>query len=80
MIDWSKSWSWIDKVLPSYRDPPERRMFKVVVLLIIGAIVLMLIISLTTFLLQRYWLGERSYVTVTGKPPSGRPMPLPGTG
>lgn len=52
MIDWSKSWSWIDKVLPSYRDPPERRMFKVVVLLIIGAIVLMLVISLTTFLLS----------------------------
>ena len=33
--------------------------------------------SLTAFLMQRYWLGERSYVTVTGKPPSGRPLPLP---
>jgi iron(III) transport system permease protein len=33
--------------------------------------------SLTVFLLQRYWLGERSYVVVTGKPPSGKPMPLP---
>lgn len=33
--------------------------------------------SLATFLLQRHWLGERSYVTVTGKPPSGTPMPLP---
>lgn len=52
MIDWSKSWSWIDRVLPSYRDPPERRTFKLVVLLIIGAIVLMLVISLTTFLLS----------------------------
>jgi beta-lactam-binding protein with PASTA domain len=52
MIDWSKSWSWIDRVLPSYRDPPERRTFKLVVLLIVGAIALMLVISLTTFLLS----------------------------
>ncbi len=33
--------------------------------------------SLTAFLLQQYWLGKRSYVTVTGKPPSGKPLPLP---
>ncbi len=39
--------------------------------------IVLLFFSLTTFLLQQYWLGERSYVTVTGKPPSGRPMPLP---
>jgi iron(III) transport system permease protein len=39
--------------------------------------IVLLVFSLATFLLQRYWLGERSYVTVTGKPPSGRPMPLP---
>jgi iron(III) transport system permease protein len=38
---------------------------------------ILLSFSLTTFLLQRYWLGERSYVVVTGKPPSGRPMALP---
>ena len=38
---------------------------------------ILLSFSLATFLLQRYWLGERSYVTVTGKPPSGTPMPLP---
>ena len=38
---------------------------------------ILLSFSLATFLLQRYWLGERSYVTVTGKPPSGKPMPLP---
>ena len=38
---------------------------------------ILLSFSLTAFLLQRYWLGERSYVTVTGKPQSGRPMPLP---
>jgi iron(III) transport system permease protein len=39
--------------------------------------IVLLFFSLTTYLLQQYWLGERSYVTVTGKPPSGRPMPLP---
>jgi len=38
---------------------------------------ILLSFSLTTFLLQRTWLGERSYVVVTGKPPSGKPMPLP---
>ena len=39
--------------------------------------IVLLTASLATFLLQQYWLGHRSYVTVTGKPPSGRPMPLP---
>jgi iron(III) transport system permease protein len=38
---------------------------------------ILLAFSLTTFMLQRYWLGGRSYVVVTGKPPSGKPMPLP---
>ena len=39
--------------------------------------IVLLAVSLATFLLQQFWLGERSYVTVTGKPPSGKPMPLP---
>jgi len=39
--------------------------------------IVLLAFSLTVFLLQRYWLGERSYVVVTGKPPAGKPMPLP---
>jgi iron(III) transport system permease protein len=38
---------------------------------------ILLAFSLSAFVAQQYWLGERSYVTVTGKPPSGRPMPLP---
>jgi iron(III) transport system permease protein len=37
----------------------------------------LLAITLTIFVLQRYWLGRRSYVTVTGKPSGGRPTPLP---
>lgn len=37
----------------------------------------LLVITLTIFVLQRYWLGKRSYVTVTGKPSGGRPTPLP---
>lgn len=36
----------------------------------------LLAITLTIFSLQRYWLGRRSYVTVTGKPSGGRPTPL----
>jgi iron(III) transport system permease protein len=39
--------------------------------------IVLLVFSLATFFLQQYWLGRRSYVTVTGKPPSGEPMPLP---
>jgi iron(III) transport system permease protein len=37
----------------------------------------LLAITLTIFFLQRYWLGRRSYVTVTGKPSGGRPTQLP---
>lgn len=39
--------------------------------------IVLLAFSLSAFVAQQYWLGGRSYVTVTGKPPSGRPMPLP---
>ena len=39
--------------------------------------IVLLVFSLATFFLQQCWLGHRSYVTVTGKPPSGEPMPLP---
>lgn len=38
---------------------------------------ILLMITLTLFFLQRYWLGRRSYVTVTGKPSGARPTPLP---
>ena len=37
----------------------------------------LLTITLTIFFLQRYWLGRRSYVTVTGKPSGGHPTSLP---
>ena len=39
--------------------------------------VVLLMMTLSVFLLQRYWVGRRSYVTVTGKPSGGRPRPLP---
>jgi iron(III) transport system permease protein len=39
--------------------------------------VVLLAMTLTIFLIQRYWLGRRSYVTVTGKPSGARPRPLP---
>ncbi len=37
----------------------------------------LLSITLTTFLVQRYWIGKRSYVTVTGKPSRRAALPLP---
>ena len=37
----------------------------------------LLSITLTTFLVQRFWVGKRSYVTVTGKPGRRTPLPLP---
>ncbi|MBI3961135.1 MAG: iron ABC transporter permease [Deinococcus sp.] len=37
----------------------------------------LLAISLAAFLAQRYWVGRRSYVTVTGKPSGAGFMPLP---
>lgn len=39
--------------------------------------VVLLGMTLSIFLIQRYWLGRRSYVTVTGKPSGGRVQPLP---
>ncbi len=33
--------------------------------------------TLAAFLLQRWWLGRRSYVTITDKPASGQPLRLP---
>lgn len=39
--------------------------------------VVLLGLALGLFVLQRSWLGERSVVTVTGRPSGGRPLPLP---
>ncbi len=39
--------------------------------------VVLLAMTLTIFLVQRYWVGQRSYVTVTGRPSAARPRPLP---
>ncbi|PIE33170.1 ABC transporter permease [candidate division KSB3 bacterium] len=39
--------------------------------------IVLLSITLTTFLVQRYWVGKRSYVTITGKPSRRTPLPLP---
>ena len=37
----------------------------------------LLSITLTTFLVQRYWVGKKSYITVTGKPSRNKRLPLP---
>ena len=39
--------------------------------------IVLLSITLTTFLVQRYWIGKQSYVTVTGKPGRRSTLPLP---
>ncbi len=39
--------------------------------------VILLAMTLAIFLVQRYWIGRRSYVTVTGRPSGGQPRPLP---
>jgi iron(III) transport system permease protein len=39
--------------------------------------IVLLAITLTTFIVQRYWVGKRSYVTVTGKPSRYAALPLP---
>lgn len=39
--------------------------------------VVLLAMTLTIFLIQRYWVGRRSYVTVTGRPSGAQPRPLP---
>jgi iron(III) transport system permease protein len=39
--------------------------------------VVLLGLALGLFVLQRSWLGERSVVTITGRPSGGRPLPLP---
>ncbi len=39
--------------------------------------IVLLSITLTTFLVQRYWVGKRSYVTITGKPSRRAALPLP---
>ncbi|HEV8676585.1 MAG TPA: iron ABC transporter permease [Methylomirabilota bacterium] len=40
-----------------------------------GLVLLTLVLAL--FLLQRRWLGDVSFVTITGRPSGGRPVPLP---
>lgn len=39
--------------------------------------ILLLAVSLTCFLLQKLWIGRKSYVTVTGKGTGGQVLPLP---
>ena len=46
--------NWTERVLPTYKDPPEQRTFKLVVLLIVSMFILMVLIGLVTF-----WLSVR---------------------
>lgn len=39
--------------------------------------IVLLVFTLSTFAIQRYWIGKRSYVTITGKPSQQTALPLP---
>ncbi|HID15314.1 MAG TPA: iron ABC transporter permease [Candidatus Atribacteria bacterium] len=39
--------------------------------------IVLLLSTFFIFLLQQYWIGKKSYITVTGKPTGGRFIPLP---
>jgi beta-lactam-binding protein with PASTA domain len=51
-LDRGRITAWSQRFLPTYKDPPERRTFKLFVLLIVGMFLLMLLIGLLTFLLS----------------------------
>ncbi len=51
-LDRGRFVAWGERILPTYKDPPERRTFKLFVLLIVGMFVLMVLIGLLTFLLS----------------------------
>jgi len=57
-IDRNKVAAWVERVVPNHEDPPEKRTFKLIVLLIVGMFVLMLFIGLLTFLLSLRGTGE----------------------
>jgi beta-lactam-binding protein with PASTA domain len=51
-VDRDRIASWTERVLPNHKDPPEKRTFKLIILLVVGMFVLMLFIGLLTFLLS----------------------------
>jgi len=54
MSSTTKGPSWTEKVFPSRKDPPDKRNFKLVILLIVAMFLLMVLIGLVTF-----WLSVR---------------------
>ena len=51
-IDWGRFVAWGERILPNHKDPPEKRNFKLFVVLIVGMFLLMVLIGLLTFLLS----------------------------
>jgi beta-lactam-binding protein with PASTA domain len=66
-IDWGRFVAWGERILPTYKDPPERRTFKLFVLLIVGMFLLMLLIGLLTFLLSLKGSEQVMVPAVEGK-------------
>jgi beta-lactam-binding protein with PASTA domain len=66
-IDLGRFVAWGERILPTYKDPPERRTFKLIVLLIVGMFVLMMLIGLLTFLLSLKGSEQVTVPAVEGK-------------
>lgn len=66
-IDWRRFVVLGERVLPTYKDPPEKRAFKVIVLLIVGMLVLMLLLGLLAFLLSLHGYEKVTVPGVQGK-------------
>jgi len=66
-IDWGRFVALGEKILPTYKDPPERRTFKLMVLLIVGMFVLMVLIGVLTFLLSLKGSEQVMVPAVEGK-------------
>jgi beta-lactam-binding protein with PASTA domain len=66
-IDWGRFVSWGERILPTYKDPPERRTFKLIVLLIVGMFLLMVLIGLLTFALSLKGSEQVTVPAVEGK-------------
>src|SRR4030042_5153748 len=66
-IDWGRFVALGERILPTYKGPPERRTFKLLVLLIVGMFVLMVLIGLLTFLLSLKGSEQVMVPAVEGK-------------
>jgi len=66
-VAWGRFVAWGEKILPTYKDPPEKKKFKLVVLMIVGMLLLMLLLGLLTFFLSLHGAEQVTVPAVEGK-------------